>query len=95
MDVWLGALGLVDTRYGCSGEYDDRDFLRDGCLPVVWEDARVWVAVGIVVGVGIVGVKRRVIWVQGCGCDGCRRPGGGEIVGYDCKRKQGYVVFLR
>ena len=77
MDVWLGTLGLVYTRYSCSGKDYDRDFLRDGCLPIVWEDARVWVAVGIVVGIGILGGKRRVIRIQGCGCNRRRRPRGG------------------
>ena len=95
MDVWLGTLGLVYTRYSCSGKYDDRDFLRNGCFPIVWEDASVWVAVGIDVGIGILGGKRRVIRVQGRSCNRRRRPRGGEVVGYDCKRKQGYVVFLR
>lgn len=77
MDVWLGTLGLVYTRYSRSGKYHDGNFLRNGCFPIVWEDARIWIAVGIIVGVGIPGDKRRVIWVQRCGCNGCRRPRGG------------------
>ncbi len=44
MNVWLGTLGLVYTRYSCGGKNDDGDVLRDGRFPVVGEKARVGVA---------------------------------------------------
>ena len=94
MNIRLRALGLVYTRYGCSGKNHDRYVLRDRRLTIVGEEARVRVAERISVAVGIIGWERCVFWVQACGCDGCRGPRGGEIVRYDSQGKQGYVVFL-
>lgn len=102
MDVRLRALRLVDARDGRGGEDQDGYVLRDGRFPVVGEEGRVGVAEGIVgaVGVGgggvvIVGGGGCVVWVQGRGRDGGRWAGGGQVVGYDGQREQGYVVFLR
>ena len=44
MNVRLRALGLVYTRYSCSGKDLDRQVLRDCRLSVVWEEAWVRVA---------------------------------------------------
>ncbi len=63
MNVWLGTLGLVYTRYSRGGKDDDGYVLRDGCFSVVWEKARVRVAEGIIVGVSIVEREGRVVWV--------------------------------
>ena len=92
MNIRLGALGLVYARYSCSGKDDDRQVLRDCRLPVVWEEARVRV---IIVPVGLIDWERCIFWIKACGCNGCRGPRGGEIIGYDSQGKQGYVVFLR
>ena len=94
MDVWLGTLRLVYTRYSGSGEDYDGYVLRDGCFSIVWEEASIGIAEGIIVGVGIIDAEGCGVWVQSRCCNGCRGPRGGQIVGYDCKDKQGYVVFL-
>ena len=94
MNIWLGTLGLMDTRYSCSGKDHDRYFLSDRRLSILWEEARVWVAEGIIVAVGVVDGERCIFWVQSCGCNGCGGARGGEVIGYDGQGKQRYVVFL-
>ena len=84
MNVWLGTLGLVYTRYSCGREDNDGYVLRDGRFSVVWEKARIGVAEGIIVGVSIVDGEGCVVWVSGRGCNGCRGARGGKVVGYDC-----------
>ena len=83
MNVRLGTLGFVYIRYSCSGEDDDRQVLRDCRFAVVWEEARVRVAEGVIVTVGIIDGERCILWIQACGCNGCRGSRGGEITGYD------------
>ena len=94
MDIRLGTLGLMYTRYGCSGEDHDRYVLRDRRLSVVGEEGRIGVTEGVIVGVGVIDWESCIVWVGGCGCDGCRGSRGGEAVGYDGQGKQGYVIFL-
>ena len=54
MNVRLGTLGLVYTRYGGGGEDHDGYVLRDGRFSIVWEEAGVWVAEGFIVVVGVI-----------------------------------------
>ena len=63
MDVWLGALGLVYTRYGCSGKDHDGYVLRDDRFSIVWKEARIRVAERIVVAVAIIDGEGCVVWV--------------------------------
>ena len=91
MNIWLGTLGFVDTRYSRSGKDHDGYVLCDCRLSIVWEETRVSVAEGFI---AIIDGERCVFWVQGCGCNGCRGSRGGEVVCYDCQGEQGYVVFL-
>lgn len=95
MDVWLWALWLVDRCYGCSGEDHDGYVLRDSRFSVVWEEARIWVAEGIVDGIGIVEGERCGVRVWSSRYDGCRGPRGGKVVCYDSQREQRNIVFLR
>ena len=95
MNVRLGTLGLVYARYSCSGKDHDRQVLRDCRLSVVWEEARVRVAEGVIIAVGIIDWERCFFWIKECGCNVCRGSRGGEITGYDRQGKQGYIVFLR
>ena len=95
MNVRLGTLRLVYVCYGCRGKDLDGQVLRDCRLSVVGEEAGVRVVEGVIVAMGIIGWEGYVLWIQACGCDGCRGSRGRETVGYDCQRKQGYVVFLR
>ena len=94
MNVWLGTLGLVYARYSCSGENHDGYVLRDCCLSIVGEEARVWVPEGFIVAVGLVDGERCTFWVHARGCNGCRGSRGGEVVGYDGQGNQWYVVLL-
>ena len=94
MNIRLGALGLVYTRYSCSGEDHDRYVLRNRRLSVMWEEGRICAPEGIIVGVSVIDWERCIFWIRGCGCNGCRGSRGGEIVGYDGQGKQGYVIFF-
>ena len=87
MNIWLGTLRLVNTRYSCWGKNHDRYVLRDRRLSILWEESRVWVAEGIIIGVGIVSWESFISWVQGSGGNGCGVAGGGEVVGYDSQGK--------
>lgn len=84
MNVWLGTLGLVYTRYRCGGKDHDGYVLCDCCFSIVWEEARIGGAKCIIVGVGIIDREGCVVRVQGRGCNGGRRAGGGQVVGNDC-----------
>ena len=63
MNVWLGALGLVYTRYSCGGKDDNWYVLRNGRFSIVWEKGRIGVAEGIIISVGIVDGEGCVVWI--------------------------------
>ena len=95
MNVRLGTFGFVYICDCCSGKDYDRQILRNCRFSVVWEEARVRVAEGVIVAVGIIDWERCILWIQAGGCNRCRGSRGGEITGYDGQGEQGYVVFLR
>lgn len=63
MNVGLGTLGLVYTRYRGGGEDHDGYVLRDGRFSIVWEEAGVWVAEGFIVVGGVIDGEGGVVRV--------------------------------
>lgn len=84
MNVWLGTLGLVYTRYSGRGKDYNGYVLRDGRFSIVREEARTGIPEGIIVGVSIIDGEGCIIWIKSRGCNVCRGPRGGQVVGYDC-----------